>query len=175
MESTPSPDPRVNIRVVSSDKPDGITFKLKTTSTLKKLFDSVQQLFDVQPPAKAVLKFDGNNLTVDDTPEHLGLTDDDVIDLSVVEKEESPPTIDLRVVDQGGEEMLFRVKSATRLEKLMAAYCERMGCASDSVRFLFNGQRIQPHNTPKSLEMESKDVIDVVIAQVGGNSSAMKQ
>lgn len=181
MESTPpslSPEPRVNIRVVSSDNPDGITFKIKRRSTLKKLFDNVKQLFAIDPPSKPILKFDGEVLTEDDTPEALGMSDDDVIDLSIVGEEqkdkasETTDHIDIRVIDQGGHEIFFRIKPTTNLGKMMNAYCEKMGCAADSVRFLFNGQRIQTTQQPKLLGMESGDVIDVVIAQVGG---AMKQ
>ena len=44
--------------------------------------------------------------------------------------------------------MYFKIKKSTPLSKLMNAYCERQGKSPDSVRFLFDGQRIQPHHKP---------------------------
>jgi small ubiquitin-related modifier len=56
----------------------------------------------------------------------------------------------------------------TPLQKLMAAFCQRQGVAQNSVRFLFDGERIAPTQSPKDLDMEDGDVIDVMVEQVGG-------
>jgi small ubiquitin-related modifier len=39
---------------------------------------------------------------------------------------------------------------------------------ANNVRFLFDGERLLETHTPKDLNMESGDEIDVVIEQVGG-------
>ena len=36
----------------------------------------------------------------------------------------------------------------------MTAFCNRQGVAMSSVRFLFDGSRISPNQTPQELEME---------------------
>ena len=56
----------------------------------------------------------------------------------------------------------------TPLEKLMKAFCQRNGVSMNSVRFLFDGNRIQPASTPEDLDMEDGDVIDVMVEQQGG-------
>ena len=38
----------------------------------------------------------------------------------------------------------------------------------NSVRFLFDGQRLSANQTPQELEMEDGDVIDVMVEQQGG-------
>ena len=38
----------------------------------------------------------------------------------------------------------------------------------NNVRFLFDGERLHETQTPKDLNMENGDEIDVVIEQVGG-------
>ena len=43
----------------------------------------------------------------------------------------------------------------------MDAFTERKGVVRNVLRFSFNGQRIAPDQTPKMLEMEDNDVIDV--------------
>lgn len=39
---------------------------------------------------------------------------------------------------------------------------------ANNVRFLFDGERLHETQTPKDLNMENGDEIDVVIEQVGG-------
>lgn len=70
---------------------------------------------------------------------------------------------------QDQTEVFFKIKRSTQLKKLMEAYCERQGKAVNSVRFLYDGERIQPTNTPNELEMEDGDSIDVMVEQVGGS------
>jgi small ubiquitin-related modifier len=77
--------------------------------------------------------------------------------------------ISLRVVSQDGGEVLFKIKKQTPMRRLMEAYCQRMAVPVNGVRFLFDGNRVQPDNTPKSLDMADKDIIDVVLQQVGGS------
>jgi small ubiquitin-related modifier len=50
----------------------------------------------------------------------------------------------------------------------MNSYCERQGKSIDSVKFMFDGQRVQNAHTPNDLEMEDNDTIEVVVAQIGG-------
>ncbi|KAG0316353.1 hypothetical protein BG000_004883, partial [Podila horticola] len=59
-------------------------------------------------------------------------------------------------------EVFFKIKRSTQLKKLMEAYCERQGKSVASVRFLYDGERIQATNTPNELEMEDGDSIDVM-------------
>jgi small ubiquitin-related modifier len=41
------------------------------------------------------------------------------------------------------------------------------------VRFLFDGERLHEGQTPKDLNMENGDEIDVVIEQVGGKGAIL--
>ena len=66
------------------------------------------------------------------------------------------------------QEVYFKIKKSTPLRKLMDAFCQRSGKAPNSVRFLYEGDRIQPTCTPEELEMEDGDTIDVMAEQVGG-------
>ena len=75
---------------------------------------------------------------------------------------------ELKVVTQDGNEVFFKCKPTTALDKLMKAFCQRQGIAINTVRFLFDGNRIRENQTPEQLEMEDGDSIDVVVEQVGG-------
>ncbi|KAK0394495.1 hypothetical protein QR680_000771 [Steinernema hermaphroditum] len=76
--------------------------------------------------------------------------------------------IKLKVVGQDANEVHFRVKSKTTMGKLKKSYADRTGVNVNSLRFLFDGRRINDEDTPKLLEMEEDDVIEVYQEQVGG-------
>ncbi|PVU95526.1 hypothetical protein BB561_001768 [Smittium simulii] len=86
------------------------------------------------------------------------------------ESKQEPKTetehINLKVVGADNQDIFFKIKRSTRLEKLMQAYCDRTGTAMSSVRFLFDGQRLAPSNTPNELEMEDGDTIDAMFKPV---------
>ena len=48
-------------------------------------------------------------------------------------------------------------------------YSQRTGISLFKLRFLFDGQRINPWNNPKFFNMEQDDEIDVVEIMIGGN------
>merc|ERR1719200_79426 len=68
--------------------------------------------------------------------------------------------LNLKVKSQDGNEVYFKVKKTTQLGKLMNAYCSRVGKDMSTVRFLFDGERIQNEATPEQLDMEDEDEID---------------
>ncbi|EEU47662.1 uncharacterized protein NECHADRAFT_102348 [Fusarium vanettenii 77-13-4] len=88
------------------------------------------------------------------------------------ERAEAPANtehLNIKVTDNNNE-VFFKIKRTTKLEKLMGAFCERQGKALNSVRFLFDGTRVQPTDTPDALEMQDGDTLEVHQEQVGGCS-----
>ncbi|KAF4594518.1 ubiquitin-like modifier SUMO [Ophiocordyceps camponoti-floridani] len=85
--------------------------------------------------------------------------------------EPEPPVnsehLNIKVTDNNNE-VFFKIKRSTKLEKLMNAFCERQGKSVTSVRFLFDGTRVQPTDTPDTLEMADGDSLEVHQEQVGG-------
>jgi small ubiquitin-related modifier len=57
------------------------------------------------------------------------------------------------------------------MSKVFDTYAQRRGVQPDSLRFLLDGERIEPDQTPKMLELEDQDQIDAVLAQNGGSLS----
>jgi len=77
--------------------------------------------------------------------------------------------VNLKVCGQDGSEVHFKIKKTTPFRKLMEAYCQRVGKSMNSLRFLYDGDRITENQTPKELGMEENDIIDAVLQQTGGN------
>lgn len=63
-----------------------------------------------------------------------------------------PPVEHLNIkVTDGNNEVFFKIKRTTKLDKLMNAFCERQGKQMSTVRFLFDGQRVQPGDSPENV------------------------
>lgn len=77
--------------------------------------------------------------------------------------------IKLKVVSQDSSEIHFRVKYTTPMSKIKKSYSERIGVPVTSLRFLFDGKRINDSDTPKQLDMEEDDTIEVYQEQQGGH------
>merc|ERR1711997_96415 len=88
--------------------------------------------------------------------------------LPAINMGEDTEYIKLKVVGQDSNEIHFRVKQTTQMGKLKKSYAERVGVPITSLRFLFDGRRINDDETPKALEMEQDDVIEVYQEQTGG-------
>jgi len=85
-----------------------------------------------------------------------------------VKTEDPNATINIKVMSSTGEEVFFKIKRSTKLSKLQGAYANKVGKDVGSIRFLYDGSRINDDDTPTSLDMEDNDTIDVMVEQVGG-------
>ena len=54
------------------------------------------------------------------------------------------------------------------MSKVFETYAQRKGVQSGSLRFLLDGERIEPDQTPKMLELDDQDQIDCMLEQSGG-------
>lgn len=83
-------------------------------------------------------------------------------------QETSDSHINLKVSD-GTSEVFFKIKRGTQLKRLMDAFCKRQGRESNSLRFLYDGQRVNGDDTPDTLDMEEGDMIEAHREQIGGS------
>lgn len=86
----------------------------------------------------------------------------------VAEQPKENDRISLRIVGQDGGEVYFKVRSNTPFHKIAKAYCDRKGVSAQSIRFLFDGQRINDDDNAEKLGLQDDDVIDALLQQVGG-------
>lgn len=66
---------------------------------------------------------------------------------------DAPPAtehLNIKVTDNNNE-VFFKIKRSTKLEKLMKAFCERQGKDVATVRFLFDGVRVTAQDTPDTV------------------------
>jgi len=86
----------------------------------------------------------------------------------VAETPKENDRISLRIVGQDGGEVYFKVRSNTPFHKIAKAYCDRKGVSAQSIRFLFDGQRVNDDDNAEKLGLQDDDVIDALLQQVGG-------
>ena len=55
------------------------------------------------------------------------------------------------------------------MQKVFETYATRKGLQINSLRFLLDGERVEPTSTPKMLELEDQDQIDCMLEQAGGS------
>ena len=78
-----------------------------------------------------------------------------------------PGRIILRIVTQDGNELSHIMGNNASLQHLMQSFCNRQGIEMNSIRFLFDGQRINANESPQELDMDDGDVIDAMVEQQG--------
>ena len=69
--------------------------------------------------------------------------------------------INFKLITQDGNEIYFKMRELTPLQKVMDAFCNRQGVSMNSVSFLLGGARINKTQTPKQVKMKDGDVIHV--------------
>lgn len=82
--------------------------------------------------------------------------------------EKNSEQLNLKVIGQDGQTVQFKIKRSTPFRKLINAYCDRSRLTSSTLRFMFDGNRIDEMDTPKSMDMEEGDTIEVFTQQSGG-------
>lgn len=77
--------------------------------------------------------------------------------------------INIKVTDSSTD-VFFKIKKSTNLKKVMDAFCKRTGKNISALRFLYDGERIGPEDTPQSLDISDGDVIEAHTEQIGGSA-----
>jgi len=83
------------------------------------------------------------------------------------EAEDVKPKIDL-TINYEGQTCTVKVKPTTPLKKVFEAAEKRFGRDPGTFKFIYDGERLQPQETPASHNMESGDIIDAHLEQLGG-------
>ena len=76
-------------------------------------------------------------------------------------------TISIKLMAQDGAEVHHKIKTTAQLGTVFNSYCQRQGVARNTVRFIFGGNHSFDWHTPKEIDLEDGDIIDVVIEQTG--------
>jgi len=93
-------------------------------------------------------------------------TQSQTITASTIEAAKAPEDdkrIIIRVRDVFGEETFFKIKKTTKMRKLFQAYADREGVQLSFLSFIFNGERIEPDQTPKMIGLNDQDQIDCTL------------
>merc|ERR1711939_627458 len=95
-------------------------------------------------------------------------------DENQADKKPETQHISLKIQGAGFPDLVIKVKKTTKLSKMMNAYCQRAGKSLNEVRFMYEGERLQPDQTVESLDIDDLEeddevIIDVASEAVGGS------
>ena len=76
--------------------------------------------------------------------------------------------VKLRLVGEGGRQVLMRVKRTTQMKKMKKAFSLQTGLPLNYLELFINGEKIEEDKTPEDLEMEEKDMVEVQIKVPAG-------
>ena len=80
-------------------------------------------------------------------------------------------SFEVTIQEQTGNQVTFRIKSTTKLSKMLDAFADKKGVGKGLAcpfRFHHDGQRINPELTAADYSMEPGDTIDASMQQEGG-------
>lgn len=73
----------------------------------------------------------------------------------------------IRVRDQMAEVTMFRMRFNGRFQRVFNIYAQQKGVSVESLRFLLDGERMEGHYTPHTLELEMDHQLDCMLEQSG--------
>lgn len=95
--------------------------------------------------------------------------DEEKLDREPLKPSTDSNTLSVKVRSNVGDnEVIYRIKYTTILDKVMRSFSQKMGVRYGTFRFIFDGDRLNPNDTPQKLEMDDLDVIDAFVRQQGG-------
>lgn len=74
----------------------------------------------------------------------------------------------LTIMSPEGQEIKVNQKMTNTFEKLFKTAADRFGLDLRQVRFLHEGTRLRPEETPEMTGLADEDVIDIQVQQTGG-------
>ncbi|XP_024518325.1 NFATC2-interacting protein-like [Selaginella moellendorffii] len=142
---------------------------------LDKLFDAYSTAAKVSVSG-LVFCFDGEQVQGSATPRSMNLENEDMLEVSGQscsrdnsdhnsqrQQQQQQHKIVLKVQDKSGGIHSFRMGMDDRFERLFAAYASTTKTSKSNLVFRFDGEQLQGNATPKSLDMEDDDSIEVFV------------
>ena len=86
----------------------------------------------------------------------------EVVPHSANDKHDDGGLLDVFVTDSNKYAVRFKMKTSTPLRKMMNAYCGRFGLQMCGVRFLVNGELLDPEDSVAKAGVVHKDVIETM-------------
>jgi small ubiquitin-related modifier len=80
--------------------------------------------------------------------------------------------IHITIKDPQGDETYFMVKRTTRMGKLFHTFCKRTNVDPSTIRFFFQGERINEDSTPNDVGLRDGDKLDAFVRQTAGGVRA---
>lgn len=78
--------------------------------------------------------------------------------------------ITICVRQQGEDDMYLKTKQSIKFERIFKVYAKLKGVRTNELRFIFDGERIEPTSTPQEMDMYDLDAVDAFRENDGGTN-----
>jgi small ubiquitin-related modifier len=78
-----------------------------------------------------------------------------------------PGRLNVCITDLSGLPLAFSISPKTRMQRLFEAYCRCTNIRPDSLRFFYQGERVDDRTTPEDLELSDGDCLDTFLKCIG--------
>ncbi|KAI0065157.1 ubiquitin-like protein [Artomyces pyxidatus] len=85
------------------------------------------------------------------------------------EPEDTKPKLNI-TINYEGKPITVKVKANMQFRKIFEVAEKRFGKDPGTFKFVYEGERVQPDETPAGRSMEDGDVIDAHLEQLGGGA-----
>ncbi|XP_070573380.1 NFATC2-interacting protein-like [Ptychodera flava] len=148
-------------------------YDMKMTDCFGVIMKSLAEKLHVDSE-RILLTLKDDSIVAEDTPLSTNLQITDIIDCVVVDvnaatsdpndvSESDNDYVQIKVQGKDKSKKIISIKRTDPLERLMEEYSSWKQIPRNKVTFFFDGDKLFPQNTPQDLDMETDDVIDVMI------------
>lgn len=76
--------------------------------------------------------------------------------------------IHLKVYDNEGTEIEYKVKKSISFAKILQEYCKGKSVSPNTLRLTYKGKEVSQYDSPEVMGMEDGDSLEIMAAQTGG-------
>ncbi|KAF1985033.1 hypothetical protein K402DRAFT_395088 [Aulographum hederae CBS 113979] len=154
-------DARIIVSVVPAyddEDEETLQFAIRKTTPMRRVIEAYASRKN-KPKEDLRFLIEGERVYSDSTAETLDLQTNDVIDVYRGAVGGAGPLLLVVVRDRHGNDVWFKLPSATRMLKLKNAYASHKGLTRMNQRFTYKGNIIRDNDTADLLQMQDQDVI----------------
>jgi len=145
------------------------TFQIKNDAPLSKVVTAYCEKYDL---ISMRLEHNGRMLDSNKSLSAEGLPNE--VHLDAVDLVQGGPSIKLkfRVYGKANDITTLSIPMKGKFESIMGRFAQKKNLSISQCKFIFDGETLNPNNTPEGLDLEGDEIIDVRLPESNSSSSA---
>ena len=164
--------PRVKLKLrINGNEKDFESVSVVVTDPFQKLFDAICTGKGANP-SQVTIELDGDRLNLNSCCKNEDLEGDEILDVKIVGpcnqgranmSNEKRIKLKMRVNGNEKEIHILQISTTDPFQKLIDAFCKKVGRNSSSVKFTLDGDPLNVQSCCKNEDLEGGEIIDVIM------------